>query len=116
MLGEETVRGGVCPRAHLRLIDSEEFCVSEEDRSSGAGLLENSLRNAFPTLEDRLGRVSSLSKQDELFGVGFRTIPENGTADNLSLPGGDLVDRSFRAERSVDTWATFGADSILGSE
>ena len=91
MLGEERVRGGVCPRAPLRLVISEEFCVSEEDRSGGAGLLENSLRNAFPTLEDRLGRVSSLSKQNELFGVGFRTIPEDGTADNLLIEGSTLV-------------------------
>ena len=92
MLGEETVRGGVCPRAPLRLVISEEFCVSEEDRSGGAGLLENSLRNAFPTLEDRLGRVSSLSKQNELFGVGFRTIAGDGAADNLLMSFDRLVE------------------------
>jgi len=91
VLGEETVRGGVCPRAPLRLVISEEFCVSEEDRSGGAGLLENSLKNALPTLEARLGRVSSLSKQNELFGVGLRTIPEDGTADNLLIEESTLV-------------------------
>ena len=91
VLGEDMLRGGVCPRAPLRFIGSEEFCVSEEDRSSGAGLLENSLRNAFPTLEARLGRVASLSKQNELLGVGFRTIPEDGTADSLLIEGSILV-------------------------
>ena len=45
-------------------------CVSEEDRSGGAGLLENSLKNALPTLEARLGRVSSLFKSIEIeFGL-----------------------------------------------
>ena len=90
VLGEETVRGGVCPRAPLRLTDSEELCVSEEDRSSGAGLLENSRRKALPKLEDHLVRVSPLSKQSELLVVS-RTIPEDGAADNLSLTGGSLI-------------------------
>ena len=86
---------------------------SEEDRSAGEGLFEKSRRNVSPTLEARLGRVSS-------FCVGgdgeSRTIPENGTADNLSFPGGDLVDSSFGGDGSLDCWVTFWADSILGSE
>ena len=106
VLGEETVRGGVCPRAPLRLIKSEEFCVSEEDRSGGAGLLENSLRKALPTLEDRLfARVSSLSKQYVL-SVGPRTIPEDGTADNLLMSVEGLVETSTGApapETSLET-------------
>ena len=62
VLGEEVLRGGVCPRAPLRVIKPEMLglCDSEKDRSGGAGLLENSLRNAFPTLGARWGRVSSL--------------------------------------------------------
>ena len=64
VLGEVGLRGGVCPRCPRRLAGSEVCCVSEDDRSGGAGLLENSRRKALPTLEDRLfARVSSLSKQ-----------------------------------------------------
>ena len=59
-----------------------EVLVSEEDRSWGAGLEENSRRIHAPILEARLGRVSSLFKSIEL---GSRTIPEDGTADNLSM-------------------------------
>ena len=64
----------------------------DEDLSAGTGLWENSRLKAFPTLEARLvARVSSLSKTIELFGV--RTIFGDGTAANLSLTGGRLVDR-----------------------
>jgi len=55
--------------------------VSEEDRSL-AGLLENSRRNEAPIEEARLGRVSSFWGKTKL---GSRTIPEDGTADNLSM-------------------------------
>ena len=71
--------------------------VSEEDRSWGAGLDENSRRNVAPMDEARLLlRVSSFFK-GITFGVDFgsigsRTIPEDGTADNLSIVGGDLLD------------------------
>ena len=68
-----------------------EVLVSEEDRSWGAGLEENSRRIDAPILEARLGRVSSLFKSIEL---GSRTIPEDGTADNLSIAGGILLDVS----------------------
>ena len=57
--------------------------MSEEDRSL-AGLLENSRRNEAPIEEARLGRVSSCSKTIKL-GSGSRTVPEDGTADNLSM-------------------------------
>ena len=97
MLGEVGLRGGVCPRCPRRLADFEVGCVSEEDRSGGAGLLENSLRKALPTLEDRLfARVSSLSKQYVL-SVGPRTIPEDGTADNLLMSMKGLVETSTGA-------------------
>ena len=66
---------------------------SEEDRSLLAGLVENSRRNVAPILEARLGRVSSLFKLIEIeFGLmGSRTIPEDGTADNLSMSTGLLL-------------------------
>ena len=75
-----------------------EVLVSEEDRSWGAGLVENSRRIDAPILEARLGRVSSLFKSTELgfdiWSIGSRTIPEDGTADNLSIAGGILLDVS----------------------
>ena len=55
-------------------------------------LLEDNRVKAAPTLEARLwGRVSSgwASKLD----LGVRTILGDGTADNLSLAEGSLVDR-----------------------
>ena len=64
--------------------------MSEEDRSL-AGLLENSRRNEAPMEEARLGGVSSSSSKTKL---GSRTIPEDGTADNLSIAGGILLDVS----------------------
>ena len=79
--------GVSCPRMDL---------VSEEDRSLFAGLVENSRRKVAPMLEARLGRVSSLFKSIEIeFGLmGSRTIPEDGTADNLSLAGEGLLNDS----------------------
>ena len=79
--------GVSCPRMDL---------VSEEDRSLFAGLVENSRRNVAPMLEARLGRVSSLLGKSILkFGsFGSRTIPEDGTADNLSLAGEGLLNDS----------------------
>ena len=77
--------GVSCPRMDL---------VSEEDRSLFVGLVENSRRKVAPMLEARLGKVSSLFKSIEIeFGLmGSRTIPEDGTADNLSMSTGLLLD------------------------
>ena len=77
--------GVSCPRMDL---------VSEEDRSLVAGLVENSRRKVAPMLEARLGRVSSFFKSIEIeFGLlGSRTIPEDGTADNLSMSTGLQLD------------------------
>ena len=57
--------------------------VSEADRSLAGDLL-NSRRKEAPMEEARLGRVSSLPKTIKM-GSGSRTIPEDGTADNLSM-------------------------------
>ena len=66
--------------------------MSEEDRSL-AGLVENSRRNEVPMEEARLGRVSSLSLSKTIkLGSGSRTIPEDGTADNLSMAPWRLLD------------------------
>ena len=62
--------------------------MSEEDRSL-AGLLENSRRSEAPIEEARLERVSSFSGKTKL---GSRTIPEDGTADNLSMSTGLQLD------------------------
>ena len=53
-------------------------------------------------LEARLGRVSSLLGKSilELGLLGSRTIPEDGTADDLSLAGGRQVEDSFGVETS----------------
>ena len=77
--------GVSCPRMDL---------VSEEDRSLFPRLLENRRRIEAPMLEARLGRVSSFSKSIsiEFWVLGYRTIPENGTADNLSISPGRLLD------------------------
>ena len=90
--------GGVLPRLPAQLADSGISCprmdifVSEEDRSSLAGDLLNSRRNEAPMLEARLGQVSSLLESIKLdLGLGSRTIPENGTADNLSMSPIDLL-------------------------
>ena len=94
---EVEILGGVLPRCPVTTgADSvgsgplRNPLVSEEDRSL-AGEVLNSLRKDAPMEEDRLGRVSffSLSKTIKL---GSRTIPEDGTADNLSMTGGSLVD------------------------
>ena len=79
-------------------MDSTEFWCdltlgSEEDRSNScAGLLGNNRRIDAPILEARLLlRVSSLLDSIKFSGVLWpRTIPENGTADNLSFIGGSL--------------------------
>ena len=81
------MRGGMWPRL-VRV----EFDV-EEDRSGGAGLLENSLRKAFPTLEARLfARVSSVFETEYNLSEGPRTIPENGTADSVLMLSSGLVE------------------------
>ena len=98
--GELEVLGGVRPGVTAPFDDSCESgvgcprmdLVSEEDRSCGAGLCENSRRIDAPIAEARLLlRVSSFFKSIKM---GSRTIPEDGTADNLSMAGGDLVDSS----------------------
>ena len=87
--GELVFRGGVWPRL-VRV----EFDV-EEDRSGGAGLLENSLRKAFPTLEARLfARVSSVFEIEYKLPKGARTIPGDGTADNLLMLSSSLLEAS----------------------
>ena len=89
--------GGVLPRCPVTIrADSgvsgpySDALVSEEGRSLAGGSL-NSRRKDAPMEEARLGRVSSFSGKTKL---GSRTIPEDGTADNLSMAGGDLVDSS----------------------
>ena len=91
-------RLGGDPRCRIGLPVSAVSCprsdtlFSEEDRSAGAGLFEKSRRNVSPTLEARLGRVSSFCVWGKF---GVRTIPGwNDTADNLSMTGGDLVSDS----------------------
>jgi len=100
--GELEVLGGVRPRVTAPFDDSCESgvgcprmdLVSEEDRSCGAGLWENSRRIDAPIDEARLLlRVSSFFKSIKLdLGFGSRTIPRDGTADNLSMSGGNLFD------------------------
>ena len=97
--GESVVLGGVRPRFSSPSADSGVSCprmdlASEEDRSWGVGLLEKSRRNVAPILEDRLLlRISSLFESIKFgFKFGSRTIPRDGTADNLSMAGGSQVD------------------------
>ena len=68
--------------------------ASEEDRSWGVGLFEESRRNVAPILEERLLlRISSLFKSIKIrFKFGSRTIPSDGTADNLLMAGGSQLD------------------------
>ena len=87
--------GGVLPRCPVTTgADSgvsgplRDPLVSEEDRSL-AGEVLNSLRKDAPMEEDRLGRVSSFSLSKTIK-LGSRTIPEDGTADNLSMTSVDL--------------------------
>ena len=90
--------GGVRPRFTAPFSDSGVSCprmdlISEEDCSWGAGLFGNSGRKVAPILGDRLLlRVSSFFKSIK-FGFDFesRTIPEDGTADDLSMACGSLV-------------------------
>ena len=98
-LGESVFLGGVRPRVTAPSGSSGVSCprmdlASEEDRSWGVGLLEKSRRNVAPILEDRLLlRISSLFESIKFgFKLGSRTIPRDGTADNLSMAGGSLVD------------------------
>ena len=98
-LGDDTL-GGVLPRCALigavsgvsgPLLELEPL-VSEVDRSTAGDLL-NSRRRDAPIEEARLGRVSSflwLSKS--ISNLKSRTIPENGTADNLLIESEALVD------------------------
>ena len=86
--------GGVLPRCTRTGADSrvpgpfKEPLVSEVDRSL-AGDLENSLRRDAPMEEARVGRISSFSLGKSIK-LGSRTIPENGTADNLSIESTSL--------------------------
>ena len=83
--------GGVLPRFAIGAISGVsgpfiEPLVSEVDRSCGAGLRGNSRRKEAPMEEARWGRVSSfLFWGKTISNLGSRTIPENGTADNLSI-------------------------------
>ena len=110
----ETDRLGEGPRCRFGLPCSIVSCprsdtlFSEEDRSGGARLFEKSRRKVSPTLEARLGRVSSFCVWGNF---ESRTIPENGTADNLSFVGEDLNADRFVGLRPS---GTFGLDSILG--
>ena len=97
--GESVFLGGVRPRLIAPSASSGVSCprmdlASEEDRSWGVGLLEKSRRNVAPILEERLlPRISSLFKSIKFgFKFGSRTIPRDGTADNLSMAGGSLLD------------------------
>ena len=100
------VRGGVLPRpvgswvVVVSVPSGDILEVSEDDRSTLTGLLENSRLNAEPTLEDlivafEVSSVSLVLGKDSFF-IG-RTV--NGelfnviaiTADNLSLVGDGLV-------------------------
>ena len=100
------VRGGVLPRpvdswaVVVSVPRGDILEVSEDDRSTLTGLLENSRLNAEPTLEDlivafEVSSVSLVLGKDSFF-IG-RTV--NGelfnviaiTADNLSLVGDGLV-------------------------
>ena len=99
MFGELVSLGGVRPRCPAPTTDSGGL-ASEEDRSILVGLRLNSRRIEAPIDEARLLlRVSSFFKGIK-FGVDFRsrTTPGwCGTADNLSIVGGDLLDRGLLA-------------------
>ena len=102
------VRGGVLPRpvdswvVEVSVPKSDILEVSEDDRSTLTGLLENSRLNAEPTLEERIVvfevSPSSLVLGKDSFFIG-RTV--NGelfnviaiTADNLLLGGYSLLGR-----------------------
>ena len=98
-LGESVFVGGVRPHVTAPSASSGVSCprmdlASEEDRSRGVGLFEESRRNVAPILEDRiLLRISSLFESIKIgFKLGSRPIPRDGTADNLSMSGGNLLD------------------------
>ena len=105
MSGELVCLGGVRPRVTSPCDDSGVLgggsprmdLLSEEDRSLGAGLWENSRRNVAPRDEASFrGRVSSFLESIKFkFGGWSRTIPEDGTADNLSMTGASLVGDRF---------------------
>ena len=108
IFGELEVLGGVRPRVTAPFDDSCESgvgcprmdLVSEEDRSCGAGLCENSRRIDAPIDEARLLlRVSSFFKsikfEVDIGSIGSCTIPEDGSADSLLLVGGDLLDNTL---------------------
>ena len=97
MFGDETL-GGVLPRCAFNGADSGvsgpllefEPLVSEVDRSTAGDLL-NSRRRDAPIEEARLGRVSSFWFSKSISNLGSRTIPENGTADNLLIESTGLL-------------------------
>ena len=89
--------GGVLPRCAIGAVSGvsgpfNDPLESEVDRSLAGDLL-NSRRQAAPIDEARLGRVSAdldLGKS-KIVKCGSRTIPENGTADNLSMSSMVLI-------------------------
>ena len=101
MFGDETL-GGVLPRCAFNGADSGvsgpllefEPLVSEVDRSTAGDLL-NSRRRDAPIEEARLGRVSSFWLFKSISNFESRTIPENGTADNLLIGSAALLTRGL---------------------
>ena len=101
MFGDETL-GGVLPRCAFIGADSGvsgpllefEPLVSEVDRST-AGELLNSRRRDAPIEEARLGRISSFWLSKSISNLGSRTIPENGTADNLLIESTGRLEGGF---------------------
>ena len=83
--------------------------MSEEDRSLAGDLL-NTRRNEALMGEARLGRVFSLSETIKLGSeLGSRTIPEDGTGDNLSMSPTGLV-------ASWDQVTSWGTNAEVGND
>ena len=113
MFGDESL-GGVLPRCAIGADSGvsgpwREPLVSEVDRSL-AGAILNSLRRDAPNDEARLGRVSSLWVIDS---IKFwpRTIPWNGTADNLLIESTGLFTGGL-CERQSDRGRVWTSDLL----
>ena len=95
--GDESL-GGVLPRctkgADSGVSGPREPLVSEVDRSLAGDML-NSRRRDAPIDEARLGRVSSDLWVFESIKFWSRTIPENGTADNMLIGSSSLFTRGL---------------------
>ena len=97
MFGDESL-GGVLPRCAIGADSGvsgpwREPLVSEVDRSLAGDML-NSRRRDAPIDEARLGRVSPLWVFDSIK-FWSRTIPWNGTADNLLIGSSGLLTRGL---------------------